>query len=103
MLNLVQLQDGSHRSVAIVEEPRLRILNTFDTIYALAHAAADAGQSMTSLIRANLSEDPLDYDSVYTGRSPWKLLSPIDHPADPARCLVSGTGLTHLGSAKNRA
>ena len=28
--------------------------------------------------------------------------SPIDHPAEPARCLVSGTGLTHLGSAKNR-
>jgi hypothetical protein len=28
-------------------------------------------------------------------------LAPIDHP-EPARCLVSGTGLTHLGSAKNR-
>ncbi|HAO81081.1 MAG TPA: GguC protein, partial [Verrucomicrobia subdivision 3 bacterium] len=25
-----------------------------------------------------------------------------DHPDEPARCLVSGTGLTHLGSAKNR-
>ena len=29
-------------------------------------------------------------------------LTPVDHPAEPARCLVSGTGLTHLGSAKNR-
>jgi hypothetical protein len=44
----------------------------------------------------------LDYDSVYEGHSPWRLLLPIDHPDDPARCLVSGTGLTHLGSAKNR-
>jgi len=24
------------------------------------------------------------------------------HPAEPARCLLSGTGLTHLGSARNR-
>jgi hypothetical protein len=29
------------------------------------------------------------------------LLVPIDHP-EPARCLVSGTGLTHLGSARDR-
>jgi hypothetical protein len=25
-----------------------------------------------------------------------------DHPQEPARCLVSGTGLTHMASAKNR-
>ena len=37
-----------------------------------------------------------------TGKSEWRLLPPIDHPGEPARCLVSGTGLTHLGSAKNR-
>jgi hypothetical protein len=29
------------------------------------------------------------------------LLVPIDHP-EPSRCLVSGTGLTHLGSATDR-
>ena len=44
----------------------------------------------------------LDYDSIYHGKSAWRLLPPIDHPSEPARCLVSGTGLTHLGSAKNR-
>ena len=44
----------------------------------------------------------MDYDPVYFGKSEWKLLPPIDHPIEPARCLVSGTGLTHLGSAKNR-
>ena len=30
-----------------------------------------------------------------------RLLTPLDHP-DPARCIVSLTGLTHLGSAKSR-
>jgi hypothetical protein len=29
------------------------------------------------------------------------LLAPIDHP-DPAHCYVTGTGLTHLGSAEGR-
>ena len=33
---------------------------------------------------------------------PWRLLPPIDHPAEPARCIVSGTGLTHFGSARDR-
>jgi hypothetical protein len=27
---------------------------------------------------------------------------PIDNPSEPARCLVTGTGLTHFGSAKDR-
>ena len=31
-----------------------------------------------------------------------RALLPIDHPEEPARCLVSGTGLTHLGSARDR-
>ena len=43
----------------------------------------------------------LDYDPIYAGSSPWRLLVPIDHP-EPARCLVTGTGLTHLGSAASR-
>ncbi len=30
-----------------------------------------------------------------------RLLPPLTHP-DPAHCLVSGTGLTHLGSAAAR-
>jgi hypothetical protein len=44
----------------------------------------------------------LDYDSVYEGRSHWQVLPAIDHPDEPARCMVSGTGLTHLGSARDR-
>jgi hypothetical protein len=44
----------------------------------------------------------VDYEPVYRGESPWRLLAPIDHPEEPARCLVSGTGLTHLGSARDR-
>ena len=46
--------------------------------------------------------EAVDYEAVYRGESAWRLLPPIDHPAEPTRVLVSGTGLTHLGSARNR-
>jgi hypothetical protein len=38
----------------------------------------------------------------YEGNSMWRLLPPIDVPGSPGRTLVSGTGLTHLGSARQR-
>ncbi len=31
-----------------------------------------------------------------------RILVPLDHEEDPAHCLISGTGLTHLGSASTR-
>ncbi len=61
-----------------------------------------AAVSLQDAIRERLTSQNLDYDPIYSGQADWKLLSPIDHPIEPARCLVSGTGLTHLGSAKNR-
>jgi hypothetical protein len=73
-----------------------------DVIYALANAALAAGVSLSVLIQEHASGERLDYDPIHGGTSVWRLLTPIDHPDEPARCLVSGTGLTHLGSAKDR-
>ena len=99
---LVQLRRGSTRRVARVEEPSLRLLDGADTVLALAETAIASGVSLTALVEQRATPELLDYDPVYAGSSPWRLLVPIDHP-EPARCLVSGTGLTHLGSAENRA
>jgi hypothetical protein len=57
---------------------------------------------LIGLIGTHATDETLDYDSIYRGESEWRLLTPIDHPNERARCLVSGTGLTHLGSAKDR-
>jgi len=62
--------------------------------YDLALAAIAAGQSLAEAAAAG--GERIAYDAV-AGR----LLTPIDHP-DPAHCLVTGTGLTHLGSADAR-
>lgn len=102
MIRLVQLQQGALRRVALVEEPRLRLLESFASIYDLAKSSHASGLPLSRVARERAGDDTLDYDEVYRNDSPWRLLPPIDHPLEPARCLVSGTGLTHLGSAKNR-
>jgi hypothetical protein len=98
---LVQLSDGDGRRVALVEEPHLRLLSA-QSIYSLATSALARGMKLSDAARESATDKLLEYDSVYDGYSPWKFLPAIDHPDEPTRCLVSGTGLTHLGSARNR-
>ena len=102
MTSLVQLQKGADRAVALVAEPYLTLIAGADSVYALAAEAADTGTDLSTLARGRATGDRLEYDAVYIGDSDWRLLVPIDHPVEPARCLVSGTGLTHHGSAANR-
>jgi hypothetical protein len=102
MTRLVQIQNGSTRAVALVAEPHLLLLAGVGSIYELVRQAANMGTSLLKLILSRASGERLDYDPIYAGESAWRLLPPIDHPVEPTRCLVSGTGLTHLGSAKDR-
>ena len=99
---LVQIRNGGERRVALVEEPRLRFLAGTASVYDLAQAALAAGKGLTLLVAERATGEGVDYEDVYRGESAWRLLPPIDHPAEPTRCLVSGTGLTHLGSARDR-
>jgi hypothetical protein len=101
-MRLVQLRAGEKRAVAVVEEPSLRLLRGFESVYALAVAAIERGELLPVLAAANRSDEVLDYDAIYAGKGGWRLLPAFDHPEEPARCVISGTGLTHLGSAANR-
>jgi hypothetical protein len=101
-IRLVQIQNDTKRRVALVKEPTLVVLDRVNTIYQLATFLADGEHPLSEYVGKLTTAEVLDYDSVYEGKSEWRLLPPIDHPNDLARCMVSGTGLTHLGSAKNR-
>ncbi|WP_419806199.1 AraD1 family protein [Terriglobus sp.] len=102
-MRLVQITNGSERRVAVVDEPELVLLQQDVTsTYALALRALETQQSLSELVLSLQSGDRLPYDEVYGGASPWRLLAPIDVPGDPQKVLVSGTGLTHLGSARER-
>jgi hypothetical protein len=88
--------------VAQVEEPNVRLLDACSSIYELALLAISTGVKLSELVRQRARHETLDYDAIYRGRSEWHLLPAIDHPDEPACCLISGTGLTHLGSARGR-
>src|SRR5262245_615311 len=103
MLRLVQLlHEEQGRRVAVVEEPHLRPLVKWLTVYELAHQAIRTSHGIADVVATEAFLTPLEYDAVYEGQSPWKLLPPIDHPDEPGRCLITGTGLTHKASAENR-
>ena len=102
MIHLVQLGNGSSRRVAVVEEPRLRCLTEVESVYELTKRSLERGRKLSDLALGLAQGEELDYDAVYAGQSEWRLLAPIDVPGEPSRVTVAGTGLTHLGSAKDR-
>jgi hypothetical protein len=101
-MRLIQLKKGDDRRLALVEEPRLRLIDGLRTIYELVSAVIADGAELSHAARQRATGDSLDYDLVYSGRSEWRVLPAMDHPNEPTRCMISGTGLTHLGSASDR-
>lgn len=102
-MRLVQLTHPTEgRHVAAVDGDRLRLIDSYRSVYDLAEAAVASATRLAALVEKNFSDGRLGYDEIYLGQSEWRLLPAFDHPEEPARCLVSGTGLTHKASADNR-
>ena len=94
IVSLVQLARGGARAVAALDsEGHARLVRGTSTTLELALEAIARGMTLAGLAAARTG-DELDLSAV-------TLLTPIDHP-DPAHLTVSGTGLTHLGSAEGR-
>ena len=94
MTRLIQIKKGSVRRVRLVEEPHVRLPDGCSSIYEL-QIAIDAQKKPSAVAHQRLQSD-LDYELIYTRRSEWQVLPAIDHPQ------VSGTRLTHIGSARGR-
>ena len=98
-MRLLQFLDSGRERVARIDDDGgVAPLARFETTYQLARKALAERKTLEQLVAA----EPLDprvafADLLRDGR----LLPPLTHP-DPAHCLVSGTGLTHLGSAAAR-
>jgi len=102
-IRLVQLKEGERRRVALssgsgVAPGALRLIDGFQRVYEMARAAISSGQSLAELAHEHLSSETADFEAAMRE---GRILPPLDHP-DPARCVVSLTGLTHLGSAQSR-
>lgn len=100
-MRLVQFKDrtGSRRVGAILEDgATLHVLSGVTHTYELALAAARDGLSLEACAGKRIGPETASYDEVASER---RLLPPFDHP-DPYHCLITGTGLSHLGSAAAR-
>jgi hypothetical protein len=100
-MRLVQFfnrQGGRAVGVPDAQGRQLRLLDGVERVYDLAQAALSEGVGLAQAVEARLGTESEDYELVAAER---RLLAPLDHP-DAAHCLVTGTGLTHLGSADAR-
>ncbi|MDO9414928.1 AraD1 family protein [Pararhizobium sp.] len=74
------------------------IVKGVTSVHALALEAANSGRSLATVIEAKGLGEAVDLEQVY---AEGRFLPPITHP-DPAHMHLTGTGLTHLGSASTR-
>ncbi|MCX6631145.1 MAG: GguC family protein [Candidatus Solibacter sp.] len=101
-MRLIQLAGPAGRRLGVVEGEQLRLLRNHGSVHSLASAALAVSLNLARAAEQDLSGESLDYPDIYSGMSPWRILPAVDHPGEPARCLVSGTGLSHIRSAANR-
>jgi hypothetical protein len=97
-MRLMQVQDKSGRHVVASERQASWIVNRYRSVYELANAAIARKATIGAMVKSagrKIDADPAAL--LAAGR----VLPPIDHP-DPAHLIVTGTGLTHLGSAATR-
>jgi hypothetical protein len=99
-LRLIQLQTtNSRRLVAALQDSERAVrLEGVESVYELATSAVAEGLSLADAASRRRTTDIIMLGDAANG---LRLLAPIDHP-DPAHLHLTGTGLTHLGSAESR-
>lgn len=90
--------DGSSRVGRVVDLNTVEVLSGVTSVYDLARHTLELGTSLEEAVADASGEARVDYSALI---AEGRLLPPLTHP-DPAHFLISGTGLTHLGSAEAR-
>jgi hypothetical protein len=98
-LRLIQHRAGDgKRSVVAHDGESARLVDGVESTRELALQAIESGSTLADAVsRLGLGQEVDLAVELAAGR----IIAPIDHP-DPAHLLMSGTGLTHLGSADAR-
>jgi hypothetical protein len=100
-LRLIQFKDDKGlRAVGVVDADgdHAVTLKGFATVYDLANKALDRGIGLSALVTEAATGERVDYAALLKA---GRVLPPVDHPEE-ARFLITGTGLTHTGSAAAR-
>jgi hypothetical protein len=98
-MHIIQIIDeAGNRRVACRDGETARLVEGTDTTYNLAQEAIIAGQTLAEAVATKGLGETVDLAAALTE---GRVLAPIAHP-DPAHLHLTGTGLTHLGSAATR-
>src|SRR5690606_871155 len=97
-MRLIQFEHEGGRAVAAVQDGAARVVNDAGSVYSLAREAADSNQKLAEIVARHGLGSEVDAAAIL---AEGRMLPPIDHP-DAAHLHVTGTGLTHLGSAATR-
>ncbi|UVO35863.1 FAH family protein [Bradyrhizobium arachidis] len=100
-MRLIQFKtaEGRRQVGAILENgAQPLVVRNAASVRELALEAARRSASLEHLVLARGFDGEVDYDALIADQ---RLLLPLDH-VEPSRCLISVTGLTHLGSAESR-
>ena len=98
-MRLAQIVDESgKRALVVTARGESRLVKGARTTLELALQAIEAGAPLRKLIAERGVGKPVDLAAALKQK---RVLLPIDCP-DPAHLTVTGTGLTHLGSAEGR-
>ncbi len=89
--------DGT-RSVIAATQTDAAVVNGVSSVYELATRAIATGTDLAGTIAALGTHGDIHVGAELAAR---RIIAPIDHP-DTAHLLMTGTGLTHLGSAEGR-
>jgi hypothetical protein len=99
-MRLIQFRHLGRLTVGkVLDHDTVQLADTRGGVYALAMQAAREHIGLEQVVTARLTEQRLPYQKLVDEQ---QLLAPLIHP-DPNGMLVSGTGLTHMGSAASRA
>lgn len=98
-MRLIQFKtENGGRAVARIENGRAVTIPNVGSTIELANKAIAAHRTLDQMAAALGAGPELNYAILLAEK---RVLPPVDHP-DPAHCYVTGTGLTHLGSADAR-
>jgi hypothetical protein len=97
-MHIIQFLDAAGKpAVGVLDGDKVSAVRGYPRVTDMAAAAISAGKSLATI--AGGAQSP-SFSFAQLARE-RRILPPVTHD-DPAHCIITGTGLTHLGSAATR-
>ncbi len=99
-MRLIQYFKDGQRHVGWVQPDgdHAREVGQVSSVFELANLAISRKKQIADLVKEMATDKIVDYADLL---AKGQVLAPVEHP-EPARYFITGTGLTHIGSASAR-